>query len=178
MRIVAGKFKGLSLLGFDAENIRPTTDRVRENIFNKIQFAVRDAKVLDLFGGTGAVSLEFISRGAQSVTICDNNKKSVDLINKNFAKAGLVPQLLNCDYISALNQLKESKFDIIYLDPPYMYDYGEKSLEIIAQKDILADDGIIIYEHLQDKKYVLDDSLEIFDERKYGTISVSFIKKK
>ena len=178
MRIVAGKLKGLQLLGFDAENIRPTTDRVRENIFNKIQFIVPDAVVLDLFGGTGAVSLEFISRGASRVITCDNNKNSIDLINKNFSKAKIVPELIQGDYEDILNKFHDVQFDIIFLDPPFIEFYGERAIELIYQKNLLKDNGLIIYEHLIDKSYMLDEHFEIVDKRKYGTIGVSFIKKK
>ena len=83
MRIIAGKHKGLQLNTFDYDNIRPTIDRVRENIFNIIQFKVLGSSVLDLFGGTGAISLEFVSRGAKKVFTCDNNKDSISLIKKN-----------------------------------------------------------------------------------------------
>ena len=93
MRIVAGTLKGLKLNEFEADNIRPTIDRVREAVFNKIQFQVKGANVLDLFCGTGAVSLEFLSRGA-SVTSVDNNKNSIKLIKQNFAKAKLTPNLI------------------------------------------------------------------------------------
>ena len=98
MRIVAGKHRGLVLEEFDADNIRPTTDRVRENIFNKIQFDVADSYVLDLFCGTGAVSLEFLSRNAKSVISVDNNSNSIKLIEKNFAKAKEKPNLISKDF--------------------------------------------------------------------------------
>ena len=77
MRIIAGKLKGLVLKTFEAENIRPTLDRAREGVFSKIQFIISGAYVLDLFAGTGAISLEFISRGAKKVITCDNNKKII-----------------------------------------------------------------------------------------------------
>ena len=178
MRIVAGKLKGLQLLGFDAENIRPTTDRVRENIFNKIQFIVPEAVVLDLFGGTGAVSLEFISRGADRVITCDNNKNSIDLINKNFSKAKLKANLIQGDYEDILKNFKDMQFDIIFLDPPFIEGYGERAIELIYEYNLLKSDGLIIYEHLIDKSYMLNEHFEIVDKRKYGTIGVSFIKRK
>ena len=178
MRIVAGKLKGLQLLGFDAENIRPTTDRVRENIFNKIQFIVPEAVVLDLFGGTGAVSLEFISRGADRVITCDNNKNSIDLINKNFSKAKLKADLIQGDYEDILKNFKDMQFDIIFLDPPFIEGYGERAIELIYEYNLLKSDGLIIYEHLIDKSYMLNEHFEIVDKRKYGTIGVSFIKRK
>ena len=178
MRIVAGKYRGITLLTFDAGNIRPTVDRVRENIFNKIQFNIPGARVLDLFGGTGAVSLEFISRGAADVVVCDNNAKSVDLIRKNFAKVSLKPNLKIGDYKAILQSLQGKTFDIIFLDPPYDTDYAEKSLDFIGNNNLLDEEGIIVYEHLVGKEFTMPECLEIFDERKYGTVAVTFIRKK
>jgi len=176
MRIVAGKHRGLSLYEFEASNIRPTTDRVRENIFNKIQFGIKDSVVLDLFCGTGAVSLEFISRGAGEVISVDNNKNSVNLIKKNFAKAKEVINLIEKDYKVALDGLKNRKFDYIFLDPPFNSDFGENSIKIIADNKILDDNGIIIYEHLDVTKFKCPKELNIFDEKKYGTIVVSYLR--
>lgn len=175
MRIIAGKHKGLQLNTFDYGNIRPTIDRVRENVFNIIQFKVAGSRVLDLFGGTGAVSLEFVSRGAGKVIICDNNKDSISLINKNFSKAKETPNLLIGDYLSVLTKLKDNKFDIIYLDPPFETDYGEKALDYIVKNNLLEDDGVIIFEHLASNKVGIPCGLELKNERKYGTIEVSLI---
>lgn len=177
MRIVAGKYRGTSLFTFEADNIRPTVDRVRENIFNKIQFDIVGARVLDLFGGTGAISLEFLSRGAGEVIICDNNPKSIDLIKKNYAKIGVKPNLKRGDYLSTLKSLS-GKFDFIFLDPPYATNYAEKALFMIEELSLLEDDGIIIYEHLQGKEFALPDDFEICDEKKYGTVVVTYIRKK
>ena len=178
MRIVAGKHRGLSLFTFDADNIRPTTDRVRENIFNKIQFGIVGSSVLDLFCGTGAVSLEFLSRGASQVVSVDNNSASVSLIKKNFAKAKEVPCLIEKDFKDALKTLSSERFDYIYIDPPYATNFGEQALLIIDEIGLLGEDGVIIYEHLEDKKFAIPTSLEVYDCKKYGTIAVSFIRRK
>ena len=175
MRIIAGKHKGLQLNTFDYDNIRPTIDRVRENIFNIIQFKVYESDVLDLFGGTGAVSIEFVSRGANSVVTCDNNKDSILLIKKNFAKAKEMPNLIMGDYLSTLEKLKENKFDIIFLDPPFNTDFGDKSIDFISKNNMLNDDGIIIFEHIVGKEFNLPNNLQINNTKKYGTIEVSFI---
>jgi 16S rRNA (guanine966-N2)-methyltransferase len=175
MRIIAGKHKGLQLNTFEYDNIRPTIDRVRENIFNIIQFKVSGSDVLDLFGGTGAISLEFVSRGANKVITCDNNKDSVSLIKKNFSKAKENPDLYIGDYLTTLEKLKEHKFDIIFLDPPFDTDFGEKSIEFIIKNNMLNDDGIIIFEHLASKDINISNEFEIKNERKYGTVMVSFI---
>jgi len=134
MRIIAGKFKGLKLNEFELNNIRPTIDRVRESIFNKIQFRVSGADVLDLFGGTGAVSLEFVSRNAGNVITVDNNAGSVKLIRQNFEKAKIKPNLLEMDYEKALKKVSDMglKFDIIFLDPPFDTDFAEKAIKFVS----------------------------------------------
>ncbi|MBE5758121.1 MAG: 16S rRNA (guanine(966)-N(2))-methyltransferase RsmD [Clostridiales bacterium] len=175
MRIIAGKYKGLQLNTFEYGNIRPTIDRVRENIFNIIQFRIADSDILDLFGGTGAVSLEFVSRGAKRVTICDNNKDSVSLIKKNFAKAKETPNLIVGDYLNALEKLKHDKFNLIFLDPPYDTDFGERALEFISKNNMLLNDGLIIFEHIVGKEFKIPANYEINNTRKYGTVEVSFI---
>ena len=177
MRIVAGKHRGLNLEEFDADNIRPTTDRVRENIFNKIQFDIPDSSVLDLFCGTGAVSLEFLSRNAGRVVSVDNNANSIKLIEKNFAKAKEKPNLIKADYKVALKQVENVKFDFVFLDPPYHTDFGQDAINIIAKSNILADDAVVIYEHLVETNFNCPDNFEIYDYKKYGTIAVSFIRK-
>lgn len=177
MRIIAGKHKGLNLNTFDAENIRPTADRVREGIFSKIQFIIKDSKVLDLFGGTGAIGLEFISRGASKVIVSDNNQKSVNLIKQNYSKAKESPNLIVKNYLDTLQSLKGEKFDIIFLDPPFATDFGEKAINKIFEYNLLESDGIIIFEHALEKDYTTD-KFEIIDNKKYGTIMVTYLKGK
>ena len=179
MRIIAGKHKGLRLNEFELENIRPTIDRVRESIFNKIQFKVSGAMVLDLFAGTGAVSLEFVSRNAEKVVSVDNNAGSIKLIKQNFNKAKESLYLLEMDYVKALKKISDSKmkFDIIFLDPPFETEYADVALKYISDNGLLNDEGIIVYEHLVGKKFTCPDNFQISDERKYGTISVSYLEK-
>ena len=176
MRIVAGKHRGLVLNTFEADNIRPTIDRVRENIFNKIQFGVVGSSVLDLFGGTGAVSLEFLSRGASEVITCDNNRNSISVIRKNFDKAKEKLNLIDRDFKDALNSLKGKKFDYIFLDPPYAENYGEIAINLISQYKMLEEDGLIIYEHLESKEFAIPVNMELVDCKKYGTVYVSYIR--
>lgn len=178
MRIIAGKHKGLNLKTFDFEGTRPTSDKVREAVFSKIQFNIRDSNCLDLFGGTGAITLELLSRGASAVTICDNNPKSIALIRENSLKAKESPNILKLDYKVALSKFRDegTKFDIIFLDPPYKSDFGNNSIRLISEYNLLADDGILIYEC---EKGTTVDSADfvIYDEKVYGTIKVVFIRK-
>lgn len=182
MRIVAGKHKGLKLEIFEADNIRPTLDRAREGIFNKIQFLVPNAKCLDLFGGTGAISLECLSRGAESVVIVDNNEKSCSLIKKNFANAKEKCNLIKGDFSIACDNLKGNIFDIIFLDPPFATDFGVLAIEKIVECNLLSENGIIVFEHSSEKKYfenefLINLNLECIDTKKYGYIAVDYIKK-
>lgn len=177
MRIVAGKHRGMTLHEFEASNVRPTIDRVRENIFNKIQFGVPNSCVLDLFAGTGAVSLEFLSRGACKVVSVDNNRKSIDIIKKNFSRAQESGEIVQEDYLHALDLYKNTKFDYIFLDPPYDSDYGERAIFKIAELDILHAQGLIIYEHAIGKKFQLPQGYKVKDLRKYGSVEVSYIER-
>ena len=178
MRIIAGKLKGLVLKTFEAENIRPTLDRAREGVFSKIQFIISGAYVLDLFAGTGAISLEFISRGAKKVITCDNNKKSIDIIKQNFSKAKINPNLKLGDYLEVLLSLKNEKFDIIFLDPPFATDFGEKAIDFLIENNMLNGDSLIIFEHSSEKNVNYRNEIELFDVKKYGYITFDFLRLK
>lgn len=180
MRIVAGKLKGLKLITFDEENIRPTLDKVREAIFSKIQFDIKGSKFLDLFGGTGAVSLEAVSRGAELVCTVDNDNRSLKVIRENFVKAKVVPNLLSMNYIDAITKLGQlgKKFDFIFLDPPFKTNFGPIAILEIIKQDLLSEKGMIIYEHLkEDSEFDMAEGYEIFDNKNYGTVQVTYIKR-
>jgi len=180
MRIVAGKLKGLKLTTFDEDNIRPTLDKVREAIFSKIQFDIKGSKFLDLFGGTGAVSLEAVSRGAELVCTVDVDNRSVKVIKENFAKAKVVPNLLVMNYIEAICKLSSlgKRFDFIFLDPPFNTNYGPLAILEIVKNNLLEDDGVIIYEHLKEDAALENfDGYEIIDNKNYGTVQVTYIKR-
>ena len=177
MRIVAGKFKAISLNTFDYDNIRPTPDKIREAVFSKFQFDITDSNWLDLFGGTGAVGLEALSRGASKVVVCDDNPDSIKLIIKNYDKCKIKPNLIRTNFIKTLKYLaeKNEKFDFIYLDPPFDTNYGEKSIRLIAENNLLAEKGIVIFEHLKGKDITkTKEFLDNFDNKSYGTIEVSY----
>lgn len=181
MRIIAGKFRGLKLEEFDLKNIRPTLDRAREGIFNKIQFVIPNAKCLDLFGGTGAISLEFLSRGADEVITCDSSLDSCRLIEKNFSLAKIKPNLKNMDYLDCLKNFKNDKFDIIFLDPPFASDFGLNSIKFIDDNEMLKKEGVVIFEHSSDLNLISTTdiqelkNLKIIDTKKYGYITVDYL---
>ena len=133
MRIIAGKYGGRRLSAFKADHIRPTTDRVKETIFNQLQFDIEDAQVLDLFSGTGSLSFEALSRGAQSVVSVEMSAKSVSIIkkNKNLLGIGNELQILQMDVLKYLKSCQES-FDIILVDPPFTKKMAHTVMEALA----------------------------------------------
>ena len=149
MRIIAGNARGRRIDAPAGNNTRPTLDRVRENLFNMIQTRIEGAKVLDLFTGSGALSLESISRGAMYAVMVEHNRIAWETSQRNIASLGFESQciLLRMDYRQAISDLLEAhdRFDIIFLDPPYdMIPYDMLLSEVIQ---LMADDGIIVLEH-------------------------------
>ena len=147
MRVITGKAKGISLKTPDGMLTRPTTDRVKEALFSIIQFEVPGARVLDLFGGTGQLGIEALSRGAQSAVFIDEREQACALIRENLKRTKMegIGKVVRSDYLSYLKRCKET-FDIIILDPPYAEVFLENSLKMITEIDILQSGGIIIAE--------------------------------
>lgn len=171
MRIVSGKYRGKVLKEFDLDSTKPTTDRVKESIFNLIQFDVADSVVLDLFAGTGALGIEAISRGAKKTFLVDSNPKAIKIIKENLKGIDGDYVVFNEDYKSFLNSNKMA-FDIVLLDPPYKTNLGIEAIEMLIKKDLLADDAIIIFETSEENKFELNfEGFEI-KKKKYGKIVV------
>ena len=147
MRVISGKAKGVSLMTPKGEHTRPTADRVKEALFSIIQFDLLGARVLDLFGGTGQLGIEALSRGAKHAVFVDQRDDACRLIKENLKRTKMESEasVVRCDYLQYLNRCKD-KFDIIILDPPYAEEYLENSLKIITEIDILQSGGIIIAE--------------------------------
>lgn len=181
MRIISGKARGTHLYTLEGLETRPTLDRVKESLFNIINDKIYESDVLDLFSGSGAIGLEFASRGANKVILCDNSKKAIQIIQKNIQKTHLEGkvELYNCDFKDLLKMLKNYKFDIIYLDPPYKTDYIKKAIEEILRLNLKKEQGIIIAETDEPKKIVQDIkdlNVQIIDQRKYGRAYLYFIR--
>lgn len=179
MRIIAGKYKGKILNSFEADNIRPTSDMVKEAICNKIQFDIPNAAVLDLFGGTGNFGFEMLSRGASEVVICDNNDKSINIIKKNNASLKESATIIQGDYNKCLKILsnKNYKFDLIFLDPPYKTTYGEQAMALILKLELLNENGMIIFEHAKGKEFDYE-GFSLIDRKSYGIKQVSYFMVK
>ena len=175
MRIVGGKYKGRVLLEFKGKDIRPTSDKARESLFNILQFKIAGATFLDLFCGTGAMGIEALSRGAKKVTFNDIDRKSITLLKSNLEKLKVDEEYSVCNF-DALRFLKTTteKYDIIYIDPPYALELGQSAVEQSA--GALSENGLII---LEDEKAFIGKiaGLKQIDSRKYGRIHLTFFEK-
>ena len=144
MRVITGICRGRRLLEPAGRDVRPTTDQVKEAMFNIIQFDVEGRKVLDLFAGTGQLGIEALSRGAADCLLVDSARDSVRLVQENLRRCGLTARVLQCD---ALGILKSGeKFDLIFLDPPYGSGLEAKAIEAVKEFDILTRGGIMVVE--------------------------------
>ena len=171
MRIISGKYRGKILKEFELNSTKPTTDRVKESIFNLIQFDVAESVVLDLFAGTGALGVEAVSRGAKKTYFVDNNFQAINLIKQNLKGLDGDFVVENVDYETFLKN-KNVKFDIVFLDPPYKTNFGLKAIDLIIEKDMLNENGIIIFETSEDNNFDLLYSGFDVKKKKYGNIAV------
>lgn len=184
MRVISGERRGKKLVTLEGLTTRPTLDRVKEALFNIIQFKIQNAEILDLFAGSGSLGIETLSRGAKQVVFCDNSNDAIKIIEKNVELTNYKEKsiIINKNYKEALKQISNlnKKFDIIFLDPPYKSEFAEKALEKLIQLDLIADDGIVIVETDDKNKkdtLSLNKEIEIYDERKYGSVTLIFIRK-
>ena len=179
MREISGKARGVSLMTPKGDHTRPTADRVKEAMFSIIQFDLPGGKVLDLFGGTGQLGIEALSRGAKHVVFVDCREDACQLIKENlkrtkFAADGTV---VRSDYLQYLDRCKEN-FDIIILDPPYAEDFLENSLKRVTEIDILQSGGIIIAERPLGKDLPYDfPGYSRSKDYKYGQTLLTLYRK-
>lgn len=176
MRVITGNARGRRLKTPDNYDIRPTTDNVKESVFNIIQFDIEGRQVLDLFAGTGQLGIECLSRGAAGAVFVDRDKDAVRIVKDNLKTCGMKATVLQEDSISFLNHC--GKFDVIFIDPPYDSDLYESALKIINLVDILSEGGIIICEARREK--VLPEMTEPYRKRKeynYGKVKICIYTK-
>ena len=185
MRVIGGTARGTKLNSIDELSTRPTLDRVKESLFNIINEKIQESIILDLFAGSGAIGIEFLSRGCKNAYLCDKSNKAIDMIFQNLKKTRLEEnaKVLNVDYKKCLQDLasKGITFDIIYIDPPYKEDIAVKSVEMILSLKILKKEGIIIIETDEKEREfekLKDLDIEVYDCRKYGRANLIFLKLK
>ncbi|MEZ4908803.1 MAG: 16S rRNA (guanine(966)-N(2))-methyltransferase RsmD [Saprospiraceae bacterium] len=178
MRIISGKFKGRKIRAQLKNNVtRPTMDMAKEGLFNILdhRYDLEEIKTLELFGGTGSISLEFISRGVMDATIVERDYKCFVYIKQLSNEFNIENELKikKYDVIKFLESDTE-KYDIIFADPPYNYPNMEKIIDIIYNKNLLKPEGIIIFEH--DNKNDFSEHPKYINSKKYGTSIFSFFQ--
>lgn len=184
MRVISGIAKGTKLNSIENISTRPTLDRVKEALFNILQSKIANSVVLDLFAGSGAISIEFLSRGAQKAYLGENNNLAVKMIYENLKKTRLdTKAIVMCkDYKKVLNILKTNniQLDFVYLDPPYKDNIAIDAIKRILDLNLLKEKGEIIVETDDEKRELLELerlNINIRDIRKYGRVSLIFIEK-
>ena len=178
MRVISGKYRGKKLLSPKDDYIRPTTDRVKESMFNMIQNYIYGSKFLDLFSGSGAIGIEAFSRDAKHITMVENAKDSLKLINANLKSINANKdniELVNRDVIDFLKTSGE-KYDIIFADPPYDYSKINEIIKIVSDNKLLSDEGILIIE--TEKDFTLEECSDfIIEKEKIYSISKLTVMK-
>ena len=181
MRIIAGKNRGRKLVTLEGIATRPTLDGTKEAIFSSLGGMLPDYTILDVFGGSGALSLESISRGAKKAYILDNNLDAIEIIKKNAQALNSMKELtiLYGDYKQIIGRFKNSKmFDIIFLDPPFKLKVIDELIEFIIDNELLADEGYIVCEY--PKEDVVCKDYEGFNVklcRRYSSSEVLILEK-
>ena len=179
MRIIAGKLKGHRLKSFKADHIRPTTDRVKESIFSKLQFDIPGSTVLDLFSGTGNLSFESYSRGAEKILAVENSEKSINIFKSNYKhlKVDSSVQVVKKDVFRFIEDCQE-QFDIILVDPPFTKKWAHKVMETLAENPRSVKSGWLVIESQAQER--IDDVYGpyiLLDRKAFGDKTVSFFTR-
>ena len=172
MRVITGTARGRRLKTPENYDIRPTTDNVKESVFNIIQFDIEGRRVLDLFAGTGQLGIECLSRGAAEAVFVDENTAAVKIVKENLKTCGFTAAVLQQDALSYLRHC--GRFDLVFVDPPYDSGLYESVLETINSVDILSDGGIILCESRREK--TLPDMRDPYRKKKeynYGRVKLT-----
>lgn len=179
MRIISGRARGSKLQTIEGLNTRPTTDRVKESLFNLLQYDFYNKVVLDLFAGSGALGLEAVSRGAQKAIFVDENKACCEIIKKNIAKIKADENclVLQTDVQSAIKRQGQSSVDFVFMDPPYHKGLIEPTLEQLLSAGILKEAAVISVEHEKTDLFSVPEGYECLKQRSYGITTLSILRR-
>lgn len=182
MRIIAGTARSLPLRTIDGIDTRPTTDRIKETLFNMLQNEVPGSYFLDLFAGSGQIGLEAVSRGAKFAVFVENNKKAAACIEENirFTKFTKETKLIQSDVLTALRSLEgKYQFDVIFMDPPYGQEYEKNVLDYLKQSSLIHEDTLIIVEASLETTfdYLAEMGYNLVKHKRYKTNAHAFICK-
>lgn len=181
MRVIAGTAKRLPLKTVPGDGTRPTTDRIKETLFNMIQHELYETRFLDLFAGSGGIGIEALSRGAAKAVFVENNRKAAECIRENLAFTRLADksELLQMDVLTALRRLSGTEpFDFVFIDPPYRGGWEERVLAALSASRLLTEDSIVIVEAAKDTSFdFLEKSGFVLRQRKeYKTNAHLFLQ--
>jgi 16S rRNA (guanine966-N2)-methyltransferase len=179
LRIISGTAGGIRIKTPDTEKTRPTLDRVKESVFSILQPYIPDSRVLDLFAGSGSLGLEALSRGASHCVFVDGSRNCRAIINENILRTHMSgkAQVMQADVFKAISALsgEGSRFDMIFMDPPYCHNYVNKTLQMIDENDIINENGIVAVEHHEDEQPAETvGRLDRIKFRSYGDTCFSF----
>ncbi|ONI42254.1 16S rRNA (guanine(966)-N(2))-methyltransferase RsmD [Candidatus Epulonipiscium fishelsonii] len=179
MRVIGGTRRGTKLQSLEGETTRPTTDRIKETLFNMINFDLPECTFLDLFSGSGSIGIEALSRGAKEAIFVEKDKEAFQIIRKNIEKTRLQENSIvhNREVEKVFKMLSKKEFDVIFMDPPYHYENIEDILYKIVENNILAKDGKIIIENSSDALPVKCNKLKIVREKVFRTTTLTFWEK-
>jgi 16S rRNA (guanine966-N2)-methyltransferase len=190
MRIISGRFRGRRLASFDADHIRPTTDRVKESIFNKLQGYFEGARVLDLFSGTGNLAFESLSRGATYVEAVEMSRKSIAIIQKNIELLKVEKDEIRVvcdDVLKYLRGNKGQQFDVVLCDPPFTKTMADEVLKALVESTVVGPETMVMVEasshEVVEARYEPTDSasglrpLVRFDQKDYGDKKISYFQR-
>ena len=180
MRIIAGKYRSRKLSTLEGLSTRPTLDQVKEAIFNSLGGYLVDMNILDVFGGSGALSLEAISRGARHSTIRDSNFAAIEIIKKNASSLGVEEQLtiIHGTYNSILKKLIKEKYDIVFLDPPFRMKVIDELCIFLMENDMIAIGGYIVCEYPKEDIVQKDyDGYRIKLCRRYASSEILILER-
>lgn len=182
MRVIAGTARSLPLKAPEGQNTRPTTDRIKETLFNMLQSHICDCIFVDMFSGSGGIGIEAISRGAKKAYFIENAPKAISCIEENLAFTKFADRaiVLKQDAYAALNSIDENQVDIIFMDPPYNQEHEKRILSMLGSMNYVTEDTLIVVEAelKTDFSYLEEYGFEIYKEKCYKTNKHLFLNKK